>query len=52
MNIIKLTDDQLEYLQNIVLEAYSMDIAEQKEWDIPTFDAMVDAVCDDRANYL
>ena len=52
MNTIKLTDQQLEYLQNVVLEAYSMDVAEQKDWDIQTFDNMVDAVCGARADYL
>ena len=52
MNIIKLTDQQLEYLQDVVLEAYSMDVAEQKDWDEPTFDGMVDAVCGARADYL
>ena len=52
MNTIKLTDQQLEYLQDVVLEAYSMDVAEQKDWDIQTFDNMVDAVCGARADYL
>ena len=52
MNTIQLTDDQLEYLQDIVLEAYSMDVAEQKDWNESTFDAMVDAVCGGRETYL
>ena len=52
MNTIKLTDQQLEYLQDVVLEAYSMDVAEQKDWDVQTVDNMVDAVCGARADYL
>ena len=52
MNTIQLTDDQLEYLQDLVLEAYSMDVAEQKDWDEHTFDGLVDAVCGARADYL
>tara|TARA_Y100001973_G_scaffold58410_1_gene86038 strand:+ start:267 stop:422 length:156 start_codon:yes stop_codon:yes gene_type:complete len=46
MNTIKVTDQQLEYLQDLVLEAYSMDVAEQKDWDVQTFDNLVDAVCE------
>ena len=52
MNTIKVTDQQLEYLQDLVLEAYSMDVAEQKDWDVQTFDNLVDAVCGARADYL
>ena len=46
MNTIKVTDQQLEYLRDLVLEAYSLDIPEQKEWDEKSFDGLVDAVCD------
>ena len=46
MNIIKVTDQQLEYLRDLVLEAYSMDIAEQKEWNEDSFEGLVDAVCE------
>ena len=52
MNIIKVTDQQLEYSQDIVMEAYSLDVADLKDWDIQTFDNMVDAVCGARADYL
>ena len=45
MNIIKVTDQQLEYLRDLVLEAYSMDIAEQKEWNEDSFEGLVDAIC-------
>ena len=46
MNTIKVTDEQLEYLQDLVLEAYSNDVAEQKEWDEDVFEGLVDAICD------
>ena len=51
-NIIRVTDGQLEYLQELVMFAYEMEIPEQKDWDIQTFDNMVDAVCGARAEYL
>ena len=45
MNILKVTDGQLEYLQELVMFAYEMEVPEQKGWDIQTFDNLVDAVC-------
>ena len=45
MNIIKITDQQLEYLRDLVLEAYSLDVAEQKEWNEDSFEGLVDAIC-------
>ena len=44
-NVIELTDGQLEYLQDLVMFAYEMEIPEQKGWDIQTFDNLVDQVC-------
>ena len=52
MNIIKVTDQQLEYLQDIIMEAYSLDVDEMKDWDKSTFESLVDAVCGARADYL
>ena len=52
MNTIKVTDQQLEYLQDLVLEAYSLDVDEMKDWDKQTFENLVDAVCGARADYL
>ena len=43
-NIIEVTDGQLEYLQELVLFAYEMEVPEQKGWDIQTYDNLVDAV--------
>jgi len=44
-NIIRVTDGQLEYLQDLVMFAYEMEVPEQKGWDIQTFDNLVDQVC-------
>ena len=44
MNTINLTDGQLEYLQELVMFGYEMEVAEQKGWDIQTYDNLVDAV--------
>ena len=45
MNTLKLSDTQLEYLQELVMFAYEMEVPEQKGWDIQTFDNLGDAVC-------
>ena len=45
MNTIKVTDQQLEYLQDLVLEAYSLDIPAMKDWDEDSFEGLVDAIC-------
>ena len=45
MNTLKITDQQLEYLRDLVLEAYSNDVAEQKEWNEDSFEGLVDAIC-------
>jgi len=44
MNILKLSDQQLEMLQDLVLFANEMDVAEQKDWDVDVFDNLVDEV--------
>ena len=44
MHKIELTDGQLEYLQELVMFAYEMDVPEQKGWDVQTYDNLVDAV--------
>ena len=43
-NIIEVTAGQLEYLQELVMFAYEMEVPEQKGWDIQTYDNLVDAV--------
>ena len=44
MNTLNLTDGQLDYLQQLVMFAYEMDVPAQKDWDIQTFDNLVDEV--------
>ena len=44
MNKLELTDQQLDYLQELVMFAYEMDIPEQKGWDVQTYDNLVDEV--------
>ena len=46
MNTLKVTDEQLEYLRDLVLEAYSNDVVEQKEWNEDSFEGLVDTICD------
>ena len=44
MKTLNLTESQLDYLQELVIFAYEMDVPEQKDWDIQTFDNLVDEV--------
>ena len=41
---LNLTEGQLEYLQDLVMFAYEMNVPEQKGWDIQTYDNLVDEV--------
>ena len=45
MHTLTLTDGQLEYLQDLVMFAYEMNVPEQKGWDMQTYDNLVDNVC-------
>ena len=44
MKTINLTEGQLEYLQELVMFAYEMEVPEQKGWDETDFDNLVDEV--------
>ena len=44
MRQLTLTQSQLEYLQDLVMFAYEMEVPEQKGWDIQTYDNLVDEV--------
>ena len=44
MNKLELTDQQLDYLQELVMFAYEMEVPEQKGWAIQTYDNLVDEV--------
>tara|TARA_B100001094_G_scaffold32947_1_gene27409 strand:+ start:44 stop:232 length:189 start_codon:yes stop_codon:yes gene_type:complete len=42
---IEVTDSQYQMLYDVLMEAYANDVAEQKDWDVQTFDNLVDNVC-------
>ena len=52
MNKLELTDQQLDYLQELVMFAYEMEVPEQKGWDIQTYDNMVDNVTNGKSTIL
>ena len=52
MHKIELTSGQLEYLQELVMFAYEMDVPEQKGWDVQTYDNMVDNVTNGKSTIL
>lgn len=49
---IELTSSQYEYLYDLVMTAYELDIPEQKDWDPQTYDNLVDNVCNAKETYL
>ena len=49
---IDLTSGQYDYLYDLVMSAYELDIPEQKDWDMQTYDNLVDNVCNARETYL
>ena len=49
---IELSDSQYQYLYDLVMFAYEMDVPEQKGWDMQTFDNLVDNVCNAKETYL
>ena len=49
---IELTSDQYEYLYDLVMMAYELDVPEQKGWDVQTYDNMVDNVCNGKSTIL
>ena len=49
---IEVTSGQYEYLCGVLMEANAMDVAEQKDWDVQTFDNLIDNVCDAKETYL
>ena len=42
---IELTPTQYDYLYEVIMFAYEMEVPEQKGWDIQTFDNLVAQVC-------
>lgn len=49
---IEVTDSQYTYLYEVLMEAYSNDVAEQKGWDVQTFDNLIDNVCNGKTTIL
>ena len=49
---IEVTPKQYDYLYDVIMEAYSNDIAEQKDWDVQTFDNLIDNICDAKSTNL
>ena len=44
MKTLNLTEGQLEYLQELVMFGYEMEVTEQKGWDVQPYDNIVDEV--------
>ena len=49
---IAVTSGQYEFLYDLVMMAYELDVPEQKGWDMQTFDILVDYVCQAKETYL
>ena len=49
---IELTADQYEYLYDLVMTAYELDVPDQKGWDMQTYDNLVDNVCNGKCTIL
>ena len=49
---IDVTSGQYQFLYDLVMMAYELDVPEQKGWDIQTFDNLVDNVCQAKETYL
>ena len=49
---IEITSSQYDYLYEVLMEAYSNDVAEQKGWDVQTFDNLIDNVCNGKTTIL
>ena len=49
---IEVTSGQYEFLYDLIMMAYELDIPEQKGWDMQTYDNLVDNVCNAKETYL
>ena len=49
---IELSEGQYQYLYDLVMTAYELNVPEQKGWDMQTFDNLVDNVCNAKETYL
>ena len=49
---VEVTSGLYEFLYDLVMMAYELNVPEQKGWDIQTFDNLVDNVCQAKETYL
>ena len=49
---IEVTSGQYDFLYDLVMMAYELNVPEQKGWDMQTFDNLVDNVCQAQETYL
>ena len=49
---IEVTSGQYEFLYDLVMMAYELDVPEQKGWDMQTYDNMVDNVTNGKSTIL
>ena len=49
---IQVTDSQYDFLFDLIMSAYDLDVPTQKGWDMQTFDNLVDNVCNAKQTYL
>ena len=49
---IEVTSDQYDYLYELVMMAYELDVPDQKGWDMQTYDNLVDNVCNAKSTIL
>ena len=49
---IEVTSGQYEFLYDLVMMAYELDVPDQKGWDMQTYDNMVDNVCNGKSTIL
>ena len=50
--IIELSEGHYQYLYDLVMTAYELNVPEQKGWDMQTYDNLVDNVCNAKETYL
>ena len=49
---IEVTNSQYEFLYDLVMMAYELDVPDQKGWDMQTYDNMVDNVTNGKRTIL
>ena len=49
---IEITSSQYDYLYDLIMMAYELDVPEQKGWDMQTYDNMVDNVTNGKSTIL